>query len=283
MMPSGEVASYSYAILSFVVDDARDVTLPVGVALWSPQRHLVRMRVIGEKERLTGFKAQEHLPFVRLVEEKLRHWIETGEIPYREKLVAPFTDDWWRHARELLVHRVRLSEPRPIDCRDAETELNVLYESVVAPHRPAKEVRTRIDGEIGKCLNDLGKKFKGRRALPGYGGRKVQVKRVYEGEKGCVVIEGVNLAGKTAEAETDATASKLQRVQRGVGAECHFLIGYLASPEGLNGESVLVDWLRETTHAEAFDLMKERQDFHSAAERLVSQAGEQGDLFVRGH
>ena len=159
----------------------------------------------------------------------------------------------------LLIHRVRLSEPRPIDCRDPEEELEPLYESVVAPHRPAREQRTRIDGEIRKCLNSLAEKFEVRQTLPGFGGRCVTVLRAYQGVRGWVVIEGVNLATSQAEIQADATVSRLLRLRSGLDGHCGILVGYLASPEGINGESVLLKWLEEQTGALTFDLMKQRR------------------------
>jgi hypothetical protein len=186
--------------------------------------------------------------------------------------MAPYQDRWWRHVRELLVHRVRLSEPRPIDCRDPDQELEPLYEAVVAPHRSSREQRTRIDGEITKCLQHLAGQFKARQRVPGFKGREVQVLRGFHGPQGWVIIEGINLATPRAENQADATASKLMRLRAGVGQDCELMIGYLASPEGASGESVLVDWLRERTRAKTFDLMKDRKAFLVAADALVAKA-----------
>ena len=133
--------SFSYAVFSFVTDPPRDVIVPIGVALWSPVRRWAELRVVTEQEQVTGFDSNEFLPFVRLVESKLKNWMTSGKLPYSEKAVAPFTDDWWRHARELLIHRVRLSEPRAIDCRDPDRELERLYETIVAPCRPARQAK----------------------------------------------------------------------------------------------------------------------------------------------
>jgi hypothetical protein len=217
---------------------------------------------------------------VRLVRDKVQHWVETGQLPYAEGHLPPYEDRWWRHVRDLLIHRVRLSEPRPIDCREPEQELEPLYESVVAPHRPAREQRTRIDGETRKCLNHLADRFKARQELPGYGGRAVPVLRAYHGARGWVVIEGINLATNEAETQSDATASRLQHLRAGLTEGCEIMVGYLASPEGLNGESVLVQWLRDRTGAKTFDLMKDREDFHATADQLVAKADGQGTLIA---
>ena len=52
------------------------------------------------------------------------------------------------------------------------------------------------------------------------------------------------------------------------------LVGYLASPEGLNGESVLVEWISRQTEAKVFDLVKERADFRQTAERMLASVDE---------
>ena len=278
-MTSREAASYSYAVFSLLTDETRGQSVPVGVALWSPQRRWAKVRLLGAKERLTGFNPKEHAPLVRLIGDKVEHWIQTGRLPYAEPQVPHYDDRWWRHARELLIHRVRLSEPRPIDCRDPEEELEPLYESVVAPHRSAREQRTRIDGEIRKCLNSLAEKFEARQTLPGFGGRSVTVLRAYQGARGWVVIEGINMAASQAEVQADATASKLLRLRSGLDQDCRILVGYLSSPEGLNGESVLIEWLEQKTGAHTFDLMKQRADFHVTADRMVAQADGQESLF----
>jgi Protein of unknown function (DUF3037) len=135
-MPPEEAVSFSYAVFSFVTDEARGASLPVGVVLWSPEKHWVQMRLVAEGERLTGLDPHKDLPIVRLVHDQIQRWIGTGDLPHTRDVRSPYSDRWWRHVRDLLVHRVRLSEPRPIDCRDPEQELGPLYEAVVGPHRP---------------------------------------------------------------------------------------------------------------------------------------------------
>jgi hypothetical protein len=136
-----------YAAFSFETNSLGMLVVPVGVALWSPEKRWVGIRLVRENERLAGFDADRHLPFVRLVEEKIQRWQQTGKLPYQESPIPPFDDRWWRHVRELLVHQIRLSEPRPIDCREPEAEIEVLYESVVGPH-PVEE------------MDDQGQRFK---------------------------------------------------------------------------------------------------------------------------
>jgi hypothetical protein len=78
--------------------------------------------------------------------------------------------------------------------------------------------------------------------------------------------------GTQAELQSDALTSKLERLCVGLGDACVILIGYIGSPEGLNGESVLVEWLRERTGAKTLDLVKDRVQFHAAAGKSVAYA-----------
>lgn len=271
-MSQGKAISSSYAVFSFQVDEAGAVSVPIGVALWSPEAAWVDFRLVREKERLKLFKAHEYLPFVRLAEERMRAWMKSGNLPYAQEQLGPTTDAWWRHVRNLLVHRIRISEPRPIDCRSPDEELEPLYEAIVASHRPAGERRARVDGLITQCLDKLSHKFQKGQAFKGFGGRDVKVLRSYQGSRRCVVIEGVNLAGDTADDETDTTVSRLLRLREGLTQEPLTLIGYLASPKGLNGEKPLVDWMEQKTQARVFDLVKEKTDFRNAAEGMLAEA-----------
>ena len=75
------------------------------------------------------------------------------------------------------------------------------------------------------------------------------------------------MAASQAEVQADATASKLLRLRSGLDQDIRILVGYLSPPEGLNGESVLIEWLEQKTGAHTFDLMKQRADFHATADR----------------
>lgn len=154
-MPRAEAGSFSYVILSFVADPLRDLSVPIGIVLWSPESRYLGMRLVGEKEKIKGLDPQMDQPLVRLVHSQIQTWIETGKLPHALEPISPSDDRWWRHVRELLVHRVKLSEPRPIDCHEPDQELEVVYEAVVGPHRPVREHWMRIDGEITKCLKHL--------------------------------------------------------------------------------------------------------------------------------
>jgi hypothetical protein len=272
MLPAAAKSSFNYAVFTFAPDEKEVLRIPVGVALWSSQREWVDIRLLHSDERLTRFNSQEHHPYVALVEDKIRHWICKKQLPYGGSESCPYETGWWNLVKELLVHRVRLTEPRPIDCSDPDSEIEPLYEAVVASHRAQRERRTRVAGEIRKCLNGLGRKFRSSQALPGFGGRQVRVLRCYDGPSSIVIIEGVNLASNQAEQQSDAVVSKLLRLREGVKKKVEFLVGYLASPEGLNGEKALVEWIEHRADAKTFDLLRQRQQFRQTAGDMVADA-----------
>ena len=120
----------NYAVLRYVRDAKRDVSTPVGVALWSEEAHWVGTRFLSPGETLATIAGQDYA-FIRLVDRKIKNWLRTGRLPYDEKQLSPVTDRWWRHLQKILIHKVRIGEPRPIECRDPASELEIIFRSVV--------------------------------------------------------------------------------------------------------------------------------------------------------
>jgi hypothetical protein len=195
-------------------------------------------------------------------------------LPGARQDLTPQADEWWLTASKLLVHSVRLSEPQAIDVsEDPDTNLEMLFESIVGPHRQRQEQHERIDRALARCLGDeLASVFE-RADLDGFGGREVRVTKAYKGRRGWVVLEGVNLAGQDAEREMDATTCRLQRLRRGKQAgEIEIILGYIASPHGLNGERSLVEFAREMTGANVFDVRNDGVGLRDAARRSLDRA-----------
>jgi superfamily II DNA or RNA helicase len=119
-------SSCKYAVFSFLIDPPRETGIPVGVAVWSPEQHRARVRFVKEGEPIEGLDVEEHLPFVRLVQQKVERWLETGRLPHGGGGI-PSEDAWWQHLRALLIHQVRLSEAKPLRCSDLEQEVEELY------------------------------------------------------------------------------------------------------------------------------------------------------------
>jgi hypothetical protein len=275
--PVESSSSYSCATLRYVTDPIRDISLPVGVVLWrhgqqgaEPRLHF---RLPNVQERVEDLAVARALPFLNAARAQLEGWLARGELPYCADPPPPLSDRWWEHARRLLKFSVRLETPRALDCRDPERELESLFDALVQPKRDIRERNLRIEQAIGRALGRSRlKRFRRGYEAPGFQGRPVKVLRAAEGPRGLVVIEGVNLALNTAEPDADRLASKVGRVRQNAEAtDTHFVLGFLASPGGLNGEAALKAWIEQQSGSPMYDLDREPDAFRSAVESALSE------------
>jgi hypothetical protein len=271
-------SSFSYAVFNLSLDGTKGHSVPVGVALWSAHRQWVKIRLVEDGERLVDFSRMADFPFVNIVRKKINNWIQAGNLPHTDKSLMPFEDAWWEHVRKLLIHRVRLTEAKSIDCQDPELELEPLYNSIVSHVHNPSEITTRIDGHIRDCLGGLVSKFTYHMEIRGFGDKKVKVMRAYHGKQGWVIVDGVNLTHEHAELYSDALASRLGRVISGPNDNYNIIVGYLAPPGGLNGESPLIEWIKKSTSAQVFDVSKEKDRLQHEVFRLVSKVDGQNAL-----
>jgi len=269
-------SSFSYAVFKYVKDTQRDLTVPVGVALWSDNAQFVHMRFVRKDERINRINKADDLPYIELVARKLADWLKKRELPYQNAEMSPHSDEWWRHVRNLLVHRVRISEPLPIDCQDPYSELDPLFNTVVRPEL-SKNSSERIDSVLRNALGEIiANKFH-RGPVEGYAGKPVHVMRVFRGADGDVILDAVNLSAEDAPEQADELVGKLQRVRlnghglvpksRTVSA----IVGYISDPEGLNGEAYLKSWIEQGGAAEVFDLHNEQQQLRRATQDAMNR------------
>jgi hypothetical protein len=265
-------SSFSYSVLAYVTEDLKQLSVPVGVVLWGENPDNTRIRIIQEGEKVKGVKSPAHV-FIRLAKAKIENWILHGVLPYATRDLRPGTDEWWRHVSKLLVHGVRLSEPRAIDCLDVDKEIELLYEAVVSPQRKSTERHERIDWELTRTLGQVAARLE-KGEVAGFRGRPVHVKGFKEDQQRLLVIEGVNLATAAAEQDADALVSRLLRIRDANGTgnarEVVACVGYLTSPSGLNGEAFLVEWIQRKAEAKTFDLVRESDTFVAEVEGQLS-------------
>lgn len=270
-------SSFSYAVFRYVKDAQRDLTIPVGVALWSNGAGVAHTRFIQREEKVARISKTDDYPYIELVAEKLNRWVDKGGLPYQHSRLSPNTDEWWRHVRNLLIHRIRISEPLSIDCENADAELEPLFSSIVRPN-DSEDGRERIDSLLRKALGDaIADEFR-RGYVDGYAGKPVQAMRVFCGTAGDVIVDAVDLSAKEAPEYADEMVGKLQRARlngNGMSQKSRPLsaiVGYLSSPGGLNGERYLKDWIEQGGDAKAFDLNLERHQLREAAEKALTEA-----------
>jgi Protein of unknown function (DUF3037) len=267
--------SFSYAVFRYVKDAQKDLSVPVGVALWSPDARFVRLRLVEKADKRGRINKAEDLPYIDLAERQIRNWIEQRELPYQKESMLPESDQWWRHVRELLIHKIRLSEPLPIDCRDPESELEPLFASIVRQERSRNK---RIDSVLGNALGDeIAKRFH-RGPVEGFAGKPVHVMRIFKGATQDVVLDAVNLAADDAPQRADEIVGKLQRARlNGHGLtpkprRLTAVVGYVSSPGGLNGEGYLKDWIEKAGAARAFDLRREQAQLRITIKEALDEA-----------
>jgi len=271
-------SSYSYAVFRYVKDSQRDLSVAVGVALWSNDAKCARTRFVRKDEKVARISKADDLPYIDLVMRKLADWICKGQLPYQNSEMSPFSDEWWRHLRNLLIHRVRISEPLSVDCQDPDHELDPLYASMVRPDTP-DDAAERIDSILKAALGDgIASDFH-RGHIDGYAGKPVQVMQVFRGATKDVVLDAVNLSTKDAPERADEVVGKLRRARlNGEGLALKprsvlAIVGYVSSPGGLNGETYLKNWIEQGGEAKTFDLVREKEQLRAATIDAIKDAG----------
>jgi hypothetical protein len=155
-----------------------------------------------------------------------------------------------------------------------EMDFESLFEAIVQPLIPAEQKKKRIDGFVTSALGSTSRLLKRGTQFAAFGGAQEVVLRGAIGARGGVVIEGVNLAGTNARKDADALVSKLLRIKAAPSAiSMHVVVGYVASPGGLNGEADMRDWIREKVTPDVFDLVSEDVQFQTAAAAGLEGAG----------
>lgn len=270
-------SSYSYAVFRYVKDAQRDWTVPVGVALWSNDTHETWTRFVSEHEKLPRISKTEDLPYIDLVVRKLKGWLAMGELPYQSDRLSPGSDQWWQHVRNLLVHKVRISEPLSVDCHDPDSEIEPLYASLVRPE-PSEGSTERIDSLVRRALGESLTGVFRRGTVLGFAGQPVSAMRVFSGTSGDVIVDAANLSTADAPRQADELVGKLHRARvngRGLAPKDRALwaiVGYVSSPGGLNGETYLKNWIEQAGEAKAFDLIREQDQLREAAREAMRHA-----------
>jgi len=169
--------------------------------------------------------------------------------------------------------------PMPLECVDPQKETDLLFEAVVAPRQTARRVYRRMASALDEGLGrNLRSYFAKRAPTPGYSKRSTVVSRLYETPSRRLVVEGINLASPTrAETETYELVGKAKWISDDE-KDAVFVIGYLASPNGLNGEGVYKSWIEKQLDTTCYDLVRDKEGFRAAVQRLVGEHSAQRPL-----
>ncbi len=258
-------STYSCATLRYLTDADRGVTVPVGVILWENNGAWYRIRLPEPEEHVVGIPPVKAQPYLELVKSQIEGWIKQGDLPYDQEALKPLSHAWWQHVEKLLRFTVRIDGIRIIDCQDPEDEIETLFEAIVQPRVSRRDKLERIDTAVSRALGSVSSFFH-RGKVPGFGGRGVKVLRCAESRQRLVVVEAVNLASRDAETDADALYGRLSRIREGQqGREVHFVLGYLASAHGLNGETALKEFIEAKVETRMYDLDRQKSEFEEAA------------------
>ncbi len=274
-------STYSCATLRYLTDAERGVTVPVGVILWNNDGSWHQIRLPEPEEHIPGVSLVKACSYLELAKAQVEGWIEQGELPYSQTPLQPLSQAWWQHVEKLLRFTVRIDGIRIIDCQDPEDEIETLFEAIVQPHVSRQDKVKRIDTAVSRALGSVSSYFH-RGRVAGYGGRDVKVLRCAQSRQRLVVVEAVNLASRDAEADADALYGRLSRIQEGQPErEIHFVLGYLASAHGLNGEKALKSFIESKVETPMYDLDRQKAEFEEAAYTEYSALEENAALFPR--
>ena len=252
-----------FSVIRLVMDEQAIRTLPVGVVAWDAERGWYQVRVLQEDERVTGVPAHLRL-LLNTAIHNLDRWAKLGSIGGHGEGMKPTNSSFWDAARDRMASAVRLDSPKALEpTPHPDMGIDALFDAIVQPSRRLSSEHKRIDGAIKAALGPFANKLQGRFELRAFQGARESVLRAAKSDAGVVVVEGVNLAGSTARRDADALVSKLLRIKEGPDGDTTFVIGYLASPGGLNGETHMRYWMQEKISPDVYDLNSEQEKFRA--------------------
>lgn len=263
-------STYNYTTLLAATQIGPPV--PVGVIIWSSDGGIFRYRVPARGERVRGVEMRDIDFHLQITLRQITAWRDRGHLPYMTVEASRFSEAWWNQVRRLLDFRIKLGAVLPIDCQDPSEELDPLYEAVVKPEVQRNIHEERVDAAVKRALGVAAARFR-RRDVIGFGGRPITLQRCASDSSRVVSVEAVNLAATTAEHDADALSGKLMRIKDGEDAKSRaftFILGYLTSPGGLNGEAALVHHITYKTGERMYDLRTQRDDFQKASESAIA-------------
>jgi hypothetical protein len=132
-------STYNWTTLRYLLDPQREITVPMGVILWSEDQKRLWFRLPQEDERLptasgcADVPAEQARAYLEFTRAKLEGWLQLGELPYQAEPHPPLSEGWWEQVRRLLQWRVRLGSIHSLVTCDPEADLEQLYQAVVQP------------------------------------------------------------------------------------------------------------------------------------------------------
>ena len=257
---------HGYSVVRACLDDTSDHAVPVGVVAWDTPNEWHMWRWLEEDEKVRDIDpATRRLMWI--TRKQIQRWANARKVPYEPAPVEPTSAPFWKAVSEVLSTAVRVDPPKAMDPMDEpEAEIESFFEAVVQPTQPQERRVRRIDSAINDALGELTDLIPSRPRVSAFGGIKEQVRRGAETDSGVLLVDGVNLAAATARKDADALVSRFMRISDAYGNRpVHMIVGYSASPGGLNGEAHMCEWIREKLTDQVFDVVAQNAEFKKAA------------------
>ena len=262
MSSHSEPIGHGYTVLRAVVNRDQNYHVPIGVVAWDSTREWYGIRTARAGERIPGVSASSR-QFADIVVAQLDRWASKKAVPYADAPVVPWNSAFWSAASQVLTTAIRADQPRALDPQtDTRAGLEALFEAVVQPGQPRAQAARRIDGALTEALGAYSRFFETRAEVDAYEGATERVLRRAASTSGELILEAVNLAASHARRDADALVSKLLRIREAHSSTpLAFMVGYVASPNGLNGETHMRDWIAHRITPEVYDLRAQHELF----------------------
>ena len=238
--------------------------MPIGVAIWGNDISSLKIRFPKSGERLTGISTKDAQIYLEIVKRQLYDWLSSDSLPYAKDLMVPLSEEWWDHVRKLLQFKVRVDEPKSIECIDPDIEIDFLYEAAVKPKLPRRQRAKRNESILKSVLGkDLSGKISFKAFVNGFEDKPVPVTSAIQNNNDRLVIDLINLATPDAVDDADAFASRILRIKES-SLNTTFVLGYVSSPNGLNGEGYMKDWIEKKSETTMYNVIQAPDKFRIA-------------------
>lgn len=94
-------STYHWTTLRYLVNPQREITVPIGVILWSEEQQRLSFRLPQQDERLPTVSGCDEVPVAQprahlaITRAKLEGWLRLGELSYQTVLNQPPSEGWW--------------------------------------------------------------------------------------------------------------------------------------------------------------------------------------------
>lgn len=271
---------HGYSVIRLVRDPLDSHAMPVGVAVWDFQRNWFSIRCVNEDESLPKLSRWERT-VSELATKQILMWAERQRVPYARETQNPASVVFWESVSDVMTTTIQFDHPKAMDpMENHEEEFELLYTAIVKPDEKSRTHDVRVDGALSSALGEaLGSKISRKLAVSAFGDANEVVRRGVRHGSRLLLIDGVNLASKNARSRADELVSKFLRIKKYYPPDSiDVVIGYWASPGGLNGEAHMKEWIETNVTSKVFDLSRQKIEMQQTTREIVESMEAQMEL-----